>query len=246
MRFAVVLSTLTFSVTSQWAAAASESREFEYPELVVSPSASERLAQEAKAESKNRWSRHWAIQTSSAMTLIAGLSANSDPGKKEAKDGEEAMIKTAAKMATYVGGGWLVATGVMSAVYTPYQSGMASLGSMSQTSKKDKLAYERYAEEAIDAPARIARVMTWASFLSNAVASGLVASQAKNSMTQTLGGIGTLASVMPLLFQHPWASVACYQHDYKKRIYGPLTSASMTLVPHDGAMAAVTSAGIEF
>ena len=246
MRFSSAISAVIISTLPLTAFAAAENRDFDYPELVVSPSASERLATEAKTEAKNRWTTHWAIQSSSAMTLLAGLSANSDPGRSAPKDGQVAMIKTASTLATYIGGGWLVATGVMSAMYTPYKSGMSGLAGLSQGNKKDKLAYERYAEEALESPARLACVMKWASFLSNATASGLVASQASNSMTQTLGGLSTLASIAPLLFEHEWSSVYRFQSDYKKRVYGPLTSASFSLIPRNNVMAAVTTVGVEF
>ena len=249
MRFNGFMAALVTTSMSAGAAFAAETKEFEYPELLVSPSASERLANEAKAENKNRWSAHWAIQASALSTLMAGAISNGDPGKRSetaAKNGEEAGSKSAAKAATYVGGFWLVTTTAMSAIYTPYQSGLSKLQGLSQTNKKDKLAYERYAEEAIDAPSRVATVMKWASFVSNAGANATIMGNAANSTTKTFGGIGLVASTLPLVFEHQWSTVSRYQGEYKKRIYGPLSNVNFSLTPKGDSIAAVTNMSWEF
>jgi hypothetical protein len=228
---------------------AAENKEFEYPELLVSPSASERLTGEAKAENRNRWSAHWAIQASALATLMAGSMANGDPGKdaeQAAKKGEEPSSKGAAKAATYVGGFWLITTTAMSATYTPYQSGLAKLQGMAQGNKKDRLAYERYAEEALYAPSRVATVMKWAAFASNAGANAMVIQGAANTTTKTFGGLALVASTLPLLFEHQWNAVNRFQGEYKKRIYGPLSSLNLSLMPNGDSMAAVSSFSLEF
>ena len=230
-------------------ARAADSKDFEYPELLVSPSASERLATEAKSENRNRWSVHWAIQASALTTLMAGLSSNGDPGKnaEEAeRKGEEVGSKSAAKAATYVGGLWLVATTAMSAAYTPYQSGLSNLKGISQSNKKDKLAYERYAEEALYAPSRVATVMKWASFATNAGASMMVVQNASKPITRGMGAMAVLGSALPILFEHPWNEVYRFQGEYKKRIYGPLSQVQFSLMPTGNAMAAVTNMTWEF
>jgi hypothetical protein len=213
----------------------------------VSPSASERLATEAKSEGKSRWTTHWTIQASAMTTFLAGIMANSDPGAKSTKAGEEAPIKFASTMATYVGGLWLIGTGVMSATYSPYQKGMSEMKSLAQGSKKEKLAYERYAEESLYAPSRIATVMKWTSFVSNLGANAMVMSNAYNPMTKFMGTMGILTSFAPVFFEHPWNEVYHFQSDYKKRIYGSFTSMDVSILPNgQGGMAGVAQLAYQF
>jgi hypothetical protein len=228
---------------------AADNKDFEYPELLVSPSASDRLANEAKNENKDRWSIHWAIQASALTTLMAGLQSNGDPGKnadEAARKGEEVGSKTAAKTATYVGGLWLVATTAMSASYTPYQSGVNGLKGMPQANKKDRLAYERYAEESIYGASRVATVMKWTAFATNAGASMMVVQNAYKPMTRGMGALAVVGSTLPLLFEHRWNSVQRFQGEYKKRIYGPLSQVQFSLMPKGDAMAAVTQMSWNF
>ena len=245
MRLAAQISCLVAILMLSQVVMGAETKEFEYPELLVSPSASERLAAEARTEHKSRWSAHRAIQASALTTLMAGITSKGDPGKKTT-DGEEPGSKMAARAATYVGGFWLAGTAIMSATYTPYQSGLSGLKGLANASKKEKLAYERYAEEALYAPSRTAAVMKWASFVSNAGASAMVASNGKNSMTKFMGGLGITGSLLPLLFEHQWNEVYRFQGEYKKRIYGPVASVNISVIPRGDAMAALTNLGVEF
>lgn len=244
MTVAILMATI-----SAQAIAAAESKEFDYPELLVSPSASERLVSEAKSENRSRWSTHWTIQAAALAAVVAGGMSNNDPGKNAkvaASKGEEPSSKSAAKAATYVGGFWLITTTAMSAVYTPYKSGLARLQGMQLNQKKDRLAYERYAEEALDAPSRVATVMKWAAFASTAGAGAMVIDAAANNTTKTFGGLAVIASSLPLLFESPWISVNRFQGEYKKRIYGPLTKLDLSLMPKGEAVAVVSSAAWEF
>jgi hypothetical protein len=248
MQFTALISAFALSLTvflPSVSYAAVEAKEFEYPELLVSPSASERLAAEAKNENKRRWSAHWAIQASALTTLLAGMSSSGDPGVAT-KDGSEKKTKIAGTMATYIGAIWLGTTGVMSATYTPYQTGMAGLKGMAQGTKKEKLAYERRAEEALYAPSSVATVMKWTAFISNLTANALVMSSATQGSTKLMGSIGILGSILPVAFEHEWNSVERYQNEYKKRIYGPLTDVSISIVPHNNVMAGMTSLTFDF
>lgn len=248
MKFTALISALALSLTASLplvSYAAGDAKEFEYPELLVSPSASDRLAGEAKNENKRRWSAHWAIQASAMTTLLAGVASSGDPGVPT-KDGTETNTKIAGTMAKYIGAIWLGTTGIMSATYTPYQTGMAGLKGMAQGTKKERLAYERRAEEALYAPSSVATIMKWTSFLSNLAASALVMSSATQGSTKLMGTIGILGSILPVAFEHDWNSVERYQNEYKKRIYGPLADVSVSIVPHNNVMAGMTSLSFEF
>lgn len=220
--------------------------EYEYPELLVAPSASERLSQEAKAEAKNSWRTHWTFESSAALTLIAGVLASSDPGKKDLADGDTSMTKTASLAAYAIGGGWLATSVLLSTSYTPYQTGMHELGANRGTSKREQLAYERRAEESLYRPARISGVLKWTSFATNLLAGGFVAGTAKNDTTKIAGGMAAIASLLPLMFEHPWTQTYRFQEDYKKRIYGPLVFHDVSFVPVGQKLAATWTLGTKF
>ncbi|MCX6118413.1 MAG: hypothetical protein NT027_12790 [Proteobacteria bacterium] len=212
--------------------AAKPASEFEYPELMVSPSASERLAQEAKEESGERYTQHWAIQSSAAMTLLAGIMAGSDPGKNPDSEKPQ-IIKSAAMAGKYVGGGWLALTGAMTFMYSPYKSGQKDLAKLPHGNKREQLAYERIAEEGLAFPANVSRTLKWTSFISNAAVGALIAGSASNDSTKIFGTLAFGGSLIPLLFETNWSRVYNNQELYKKRVYGPLTSISPTLLPQE-------------
>jgi hypothetical protein len=221
-------------------AAAGSTSDFEYPELMVSPSASERLQIQAKSENSESYTSHWAIQTSAATTLLAAILAGSDPGKDSASNDDEPKAnKTASLAGMAVGGGWLALTGVMSAVYSPYRSGLSDLSKIKKSNKKETLAYERFAEEALATPAHVSVVMKWASFVSNAVVGSMIVSSSKNDSTKILGGLAIATSSLPLLFSHNWERTYQNQENYKKRVYGPITKNEFSLGTHHDSVAAI-------
>lgn len=62
-------------------------------------------------------------------------------------------------------------------------------------------------------------------------------------MTKITGGIAALASVAPLLFETSWERVGDTHREYKKRIYGPLTSVMPS--PTTGRLAPALSLTLE-
>ena len=94
--------------------------DFEYPELMVTPRASQRLYMEA---SKERRSPFVLIQyqLSAATTLTAGLlqSGNLKPGSDLAGRSKFAGI--------VVGGGWLAVTSALGMMDHPYSSGWGTI-----------------------------------------------------------------------------------------------------------------------
>lgn len=241
---------LLFSLIGQTAKAqgTKTTLEFEYPELLVSPSASERLALEAKQENKNRWTNHWTIQSSAMTTLIAAFAAGSDPGRDPGDQNSNGKkgIKSAQMAGLAVGGGWLVTTSVLSAMYSPYRSGLVGLSKMPRTNKREMLAYERLSEEALAVPANIASVMKWGSLLSNAAVGAYILGESESDSTKVAGSLAVIASTLPLFFSHDWELTKSNQDLYKKRIYGPIGSGSFSLGTNNGLVAAVYSAQLKF
>lgn len=196
-----------------------------YPELEVTPRASDRLDIEYKNESKQAWLVHLPIQFSALATLYAGTSSdyalNSTATEKD--DYEAAQT-----IAVGVGSAWLVLTGVLAASYRPYRAGRVETSKLPKTTAREQLTRERIAEEALYAPAELANKLKWFSLASNLYAT---ASLVKNSHEDSRLNIGVAvaASFAPLIFESRWSRIASTHRDYKKKIYGPL--ATSTLLP---------------
>lgn len=199
-----------------------------YPELEVTPRASERLEIEAKNERNARWGTHIPIQFSALATVYASSSVTY-------KDGASAQEKddyTSAKnMAFGVGAGWLALTGVLSALYTPYYSGLKEISKLPAKTQREQLTRERLAEEALYAPASLAWKLKWFSVATNFWANAQLLRNADPDSRITIG-LGVVASLAPLLFDYRWSQVATQHREYKKKIYGPL--AGMILLPVEG------------
>lgn len=207
-----------------------------YPELSVAPRASDRLQTEANAESQNRFFTHIPIQTSAAATLIAGVMSINDPGQPVEVEGASPSSYWAGITGVAVGGGWLALTGLMSVAYTPYKTGAAAIRAMPKGTTHEQLTRERAAEEQINAPARLGTRLTYLSVITNLGANAFIVASAAESTARVTGAIAIALSAAPLLFDYRWNEVADYQRDYKKRIYGPLSS--ITLAPRLTAQAA--------
>src|SRR4051812_12685888 len=96
-RNTILLSTgLLVLVTSARAA------DYDYPELMVTPSASERLTMQGKSEESKRWTTHLPIQASALMTLTAGILQKDKNGARTGLAG------------IAVGGSWLIGTFILS------------------------------------------------------------------------------------------------------------------------------------
>jgi len=210
--FKLLIALLIILISSAQAAV-----QFDYPELMVSPRATERLLLEAKQEKSFDMLLHLPLQISATNTLLAGalmmgdVDEDKDPDKKSPLAG------------LIIGGGWLGLSLAMNMYYKPYRRAYAQIAKMPVANKKQELMRERLAEEAIDAAARVGRRMAWISFLTNVAANGYMMGQAKSkSNGQFASALGLLTSFAPLIFQYHWIEVSNNQKEYKKKIYSPI------------------------
>ncbi len=191
---------------------------YEYPELLVTPRASERLEIEAKKEIANQWIRHIPIEISSLATLTAGLLqvSNNNPDKDpSAKTGVAGIA---------VGGVWLLTSLFLTFSYTPYVSEFIELRSISGKTQRDQLTKERLAEEAFEKASRLATRLQWLSFISNfGVSAFLLSNAKKETLSYTTDIVSLVFSFAPLIFPYRWKQLAKDQEEYKKKIYGPIT-----------------------
>jgi hypothetical protein len=193
-----------------------------YPELEVTPRASERLEIEAKGEARTHWLTLAPLQASALATLYVGLSANYDSGLSSDAQSNYNMTK---KFAVGVGAGWLALTTALSAYYRPYYAGYKDVSKMPTTNSREELTRERIAEEALYAPDAVAQKLKWFSVASNlGVNLALVSNADRDSRLKISAGV--LAAFAPLIFESRWSQVAMQHREYKKKIYGPISFSS--------------------
>lgn len=199
-----------------------QQKDWDYPELLVTPKASERLEREAKLESRGQFRYYWPIQVPAMATLAAaglmfgGTDAKKDPDKQAALTG------------LGVGSGWLVATWLLSSQYRPYAGGVEEISAMPKGSPREQLARERAAEESIEEAARLGTRLRWLSLLTNLGASAYMASNAQSESAAQIGDIVSIAlAFTPVIFTPRWNRIDREQQDYKKRIFAPLASTTL-------------------
>lgn len=229
----VVSSALIVSMTCAFAlplrSAHAAAGEFEYPELMVTPRASDRIQMEAKREASSRWTRHLPLQASALTTLTAGVLqlGNADPSKDP--NNYSGLVGMG------VGGGWLLTSFLMSAFYEPYSSASEELQGMAKGTQREQLVRERIAEERIEAAARTGRRLAWISALTNAGAGIYMVSKADgDTISPALDLAAVVMAAAPLVFKYSWQHVANEQNSYKKRIYAPVASGGLMLEPGTG------------
>jgi hypothetical protein len=210
--------------------------QLDYPELNVVPRASERLHSEAAQELPIGWSYYLPMQVSALTTLAAGI-ASTDPSYKQS--GYVGII---------VGGGFFAASTLLSVLYHPYINADQEVSKLPQGSRREQLARERAAEEAIRSAATLERSLKWISIVGNLATSVYMLAQGNGSNGYTYNnihydnpnpnyvgqGIQIAAAVMslaPLIFRNHWGAVADEQEEYRKRIYTPLAHATFYMDP---------------
>ncbi|MBX7231394.1 MAG: hypothetical protein K1X29_04840 [Bdellovibrionales bacterium] len=192
-----------------------------YPELEVTPRASERLRIEAEREKKGLepWKVHWAIEASALSTLVAGVTAYDRPeGTEQSRRDNN---KWASQAAIGVGLGWLAITSYAALNYRPYKRGYLEYMSRPKQTLREQLITERMAEEALETPAQFGRVMQWLSVATNLGASTYIVSTSARE-GRIMGFISGIVSFSPLLFPSRWQVVEGQHQIYKKKIYGPV------------------------
>ena len=191
---------------------------FDYPELMVSPRASERLRLELDRERSGGFFRnHKGLQLSGLATLVAGVlqSSNTDLSK----DADE----NSSKIGMLVGGGWLLTTTLLDMSYRPYSTGYQGLGRIKGKSKRDQLTRERLAEEAINNAGRLGKRLDYIGVATNFLASAyMMGSVQKDTISEAANILAIVTSLTPIIFKNYWSDVSKTQNGYKKKVYGPI------------------------
>lgn len=194
-------------------------KDFSYPELLVKPSASDRLLMEAKRERKSRAYEPIPMQISAASTFVAGILQYSNTNEIDDPD------KYAALTGTLVGATWLTLNFIQFNRKKAYYNGYRSVKSMSAKNKEEQLARERIAEEILMERAKLAKKFAYISAATNFGASVYMMSAAESKSTSKIvNAFSMLASFIPIIFHIREREVYEIHKSYKKKIYAPLVN----------------------
>lgn len=206
--------------------------EMNYPELMVSPKASERIAIEAAREKKTGLVFNLPLQISSSLTLITGAMMFNNVDEKKDSD------KYSPIAGVVVGGGWLLINSYLAYMHKPYSSAQEDISALPNKSAHEQLIQERLAEEALNKAGSLAYKLNWFAAFTNFGTSVYMVSKAeKKSTAQFFGGLSALAAFIPLVFEPEWTRIRNEQSNYKKRIYGPLSVTPAILPSPEGKVA---------
>ncbi len=196
-------------------------KDFDYPELQVVPRASERLNSEAQNEEDVKVLGYWPLQISALSTLVTGIGTRGRYGKDPASDDYKRDSDNASLVATGVGAGWLAMTTWL-AYQEPFKKSAINLKKMKAGDKRSDLTRERFSEEALEKQARISKIVTYASVLTNLSSSILVSNYASSDSKNYAYASAALA-FLPLFFQSSAITAYDKHQEYKHKIYAPMT-----------------------
>ncbi len=209
-----------------------------YPELQVVPRASERLRMEAKAESGSWLITHWPIELSGLATAYVGFtSKNNLRGDLTNKNKDDAA--TISMATTAIGVGWVIG-GIAMGAQRPYYNGERALKKYPGKDERSTLLRERLAEEALERPARTMRILQTVSVITNVAANTMSVLYA-DDYGKMVAGVSIVLSFLPLMFEDHSISVYDKHIEYKKKIYAPLKSASVSYDPYSRTLTPVTT-----
>ncbi|SMF49764.1 hypothetical protein [Pseudobacteriovorax antillogorgiicola] len=225
---------LTVAMTIPLTAPSYGQTKFDYPELLVSPSALETLEQEAREENNERWLVHAQTQVPAIINLFTGIRAMGEGAPEGEPETRATEINNSGLVAASIGGGWLGVTIGMSLFYSPYRNDYFRVRKLPGKSKREQLIRERRAEESLESAARMAKRLRYIGAVVNFGAAVSVLSATEDQQTRAQGAFALLSCALPLIFDYSW-SITYQRHlDYKKKIYSPIVELQM--LPEAGVL----------
>jgi hypothetical protein len=213
----LILTLLILSATVTQTSQAEDS--YDYPELMVSPRASERIRLEIDRENSGGFFKnHKGLQLAGLTTLIAGVLQSSNV------DIQNDVNENSPKVGMLIGGGWLLATTFLDMSYKPYRAGYEDIKRVKGKSKRDQLTRERLAEEAINSAGKLGKRLDYLGVATNLLAGAYMMSNVKkDTISEVTNLVAIVTAFTPLLFQNHWSDVSKTQNSYKKKVYGPIS-----------------------
>ncbi|MBL7543095.1 MAG: hypothetical protein JNL11_04725 [Bdellovibrionaceae bacterium] len=193
----------------------------DYPELQVVPKASERLQMDGTIEHNNGYMMFWPFLAASGTTMVAALMHK---GRfKPSAENDEAFRKYAdfkVNAAAGLSAAWFAATYFISAS-EPYNSALSKINQIKGKDKKSLLLKERLAEEAMQKPAELMKMLAYISTATNFIAAaGLI--DVVNEDYNLYAGVAILTSFLPIIFKSRYVENYDKHLEYKRKIYAPV------------------------
>lgn len=193
----------------------------DYPELQVVPRASERLQMDGSVESRDGYMMFWPFLAASGTTMVIALMHKNHfkPGS-ENDESFRANADFKVNAAAGLSAAWFAATYFISAS-EPYNSALYKINQVKGRDKKSMLLRERLAEEAMQKPADLVRMLAYGSTITNFIAAaGLL--DTVNSDYNLYAGVAMLTSFLPLIFKNKYQENYEKHLEYKRKIYAPV------------------------
>lgn len=194
--------------------------QIEYPELQVTPRATERLSQLATLEESSGMAIHWTLLASGAMTLLAGSKHNQNYKSNNLKDSDKSLSDLAANSGILVGAGWMAWGGYLS--YKKWAaSRLAEIRRYPGKDKRAELTRERMAEEFLEHTAATIKTVDELAFYTNLFAGTFITLYAAED-TRVYSLLAMATSMLPTLFPNIFTLSYDKHMEYKRKIYAPL------------------------
>jgi len=193
----------------------------DYPELQVVPRASERIQMDGAIESHNGYMMFWPFLAASGTTMIVALMSKNK--FKAGKEEDESFRRDAdfkVNAAAGLSAAWFGLTYFVSAS-EPYNSALQKINSIKGRDKKSLLLRERLAEEAMQKPAELIKMLAYASTITNVIVAGSLMDVVGTDYNM-YASVAILTAFLPLIFKNKYVENYEKQMEYKRKIYAPV------------------------
>lgn len=203
----------------------------EYPELQVVPRASERLYTEALAEDDLPFLMYWPMEISAVFTLYAGIVSKGTYKESLPTETQKNNSDSASMIAQSTGAAWL-GLSLFLAYKKPYVDAYNRIKKMKTNNKRAEIFKERIAEEEMERIHNLSVKLNWLSALTQGLVNAALLDRTSPA-NEKWAAAALATSVLPLLFETRYITNWQKHQEYKRKIYAPV--ASMTVTSDKGA-----------
>jgi hypothetical protein len=204
----------------------------DYPELQVVPRASERLTMEAQEERSAFMSHYWPVQISALALIMAGSTSSGNYREDSPTDSQKKENAFSSQMGLLIGGMWFGATYYLSHSLS-YSKALPEIRKVTGKDKKSQLLRERLSEEALERPAKVARMINNMSVWSTLALAMYIDAHSKQSLP-SYTGLAIGLSFLPWLIDNRIIENWDKHQEYKRKIYAPITKVDFVIDPKSG------------
>jgi hypothetical protein len=198
----------------------------DYPELQVTPRATERLVQLAALEDSSGIALQWTLLASGGMTFYSALKHSKNYRSNTPSASDKSFSDLAASAGYLIGAGW-----ISWGAYVGYKHWAATrLSEIKRYSNKDKrgdLNRERLAEEFLEQTSVTSATVDNLAMYTN-LATGFFITCFASDDNRIYGLLAMTTSTLPLLFPNIYTINYEKHMEYKRKIYAPLVGLTFT------------------